>query len=278
MFENYNFKKQDFEAIERAVEMAYGKRLGRVFAQGLGDLDLVSYDAKFIYLWSRNNYPYLKKLKDSVCRFNICRLLHNRKLEDLDFTRMGLATGDFQLGGRPFKKLPQKIHVHAVPLTIWLESLKTKHQVSKRDLPFERTYYPIILLHEIAHFYFFENFNFRTPTQRRILELGKELIGNPRELRNLSQKELVNLLELRDTRALSELFSTLVELEAVKIFYPKLLEREIEKAAAFTTRRLDDPKAGKMEVAINANLYGKILAVYIFKSFPNWSEKLHKLF
>jgi hypothetical protein len=277
MFENYIFEKQDFRAIEKTISMTYDRQLERVFARGLGNFDLISYDAKFVYLWSRNDYSHLEKFKPAVCQFQIYRFLHNRGLEGLDFVRMGLATGDFQLGGRPFNGVPQKIHIHAVPLTIWLDLLEKQHKVPTRDLPFERTYYPIILLHEIAHFYFFENFSFRTSVQESTLVLAQELVKNPKELKILFQEDLANLLEPLDTRALSELFSTLVELEAVKIFYPKLLEREIQKMAAFTARRFEDPKVGKIEVAINANLYGKILAAYIFKSFPNWPEKLHQL-
>lgn len=279
MLKNYVFKKQDFGAIDKAVGMAYNGQLERVFAQGLGNFDLLSYDAKFIYLWSRNDYPHLEKLKNSICRFQIYRFPHNRRLEGPDFVRMGLATGDFQLGGKPFKKVPQKIHVHIVPLTIWLETLKGKHKVSGTDLSLRRAYYPIIILHEIAHFYFFENFSLKTSAQKRTLSLGEGLIEKPKELRGLSKKELAELLKPQDTRALSELFSTLVELEAVKIFYPKFLEKNIKQMATFTARRIKDAKdvkVGEIEIAINANLYGRILAPYIFKSFPNWPELLHR--
>lgn len=276
MFENYTFKKQDLKAIERAIGMAYDEKLKHVFARGLGGFDLVSYDSRFIYLWSRNDYPNLEKLKDSVCHFKIYRLPHKRELEGLDFRRMGLITGDFRLGGKYFGKLPQKIFIQATPLTAWLKQLEEIHNIPRKDLPYEKKYYGIILLHEIAHFYFFKKLKFKNTTQGKVLKLAKDLVKGHEKIRPLTKKGLSALFIPKDTRALSEAFSTLVELEATKIFYPKFLKKTIGQMVKYSKKHLED-EVGEIETAINANLYGKIVAISIFKSFPNWSERLHKL-
>lgn len=276
MFENYTFKKQDFTAIERAIGMAYDEKLEHVFARGLDEFDLVSYDSKFIYLWSRNDYPDLEKLKDSVCGFKIYRFLHKRRLAKTDFAKMGLATGDFRLGGEVFKEIPQKLTVHVTPLTAWIRRIRKSYNIPKKDVPYEKAYYHIILLHEIAHFYFFKKLKFKTPTQGKALKLAKILVKNPEEIKPLSKKIQDELLKPKDVRAIGEVFSTLVELEATKIFYPRFLKKTINQMVKYSKKHLED-EVGEIETAINANLYGKIAAIHIFKSFPNWPEELHRL-
>jgi len=276
MFKNYIFKKQDFAATEKAISMAYDKKLEHVFLHGLSDFDLVSYDSKFIYLWSRNDYPDLEKFKDSVCGFKIYRFLHKRQLAKTDFAKMGLATGDFRLGGEVFKEIPQKLTVHVTPLTAWIRRIRKSYNIPKKEVPYEKAYYHVILLHEIAHFHFFKKFNFKTPAQEKILKLAKSLVETPKRVKPLSKSELNELFTPKDIRALGEVFSTLVELEATKVFYPKYLRKTIDQMVKYSKKHLED-EVGDIETAINANLYGKIVAIYIFKSFPNWSEEFHKL-
>lgn len=269
MLEDYILAKKDFEAIEGGIKIAHSEKMRHAFPRGLGDLDLVSYDSKFIHLWSRNNYPNLKKLEDSVCQFKLYHFPHNLTLADGDYEKISLTTGGIKIGGKIFKNLPDPLNIQCAPLTA-----RTKLRINQYNVPVERTsheeaHYSAIVVHEFGHFYFDQNT--KDPLPRRLLHLTKPLA-------KVSEAELEDLLNPLNLDFLSELFATLVELEVLKIFYPTFLEEAVRGMNLYVRKKLDtSPQERKILLAKDDHLYAKILAPHIFKSFPNWPEKFHKL-
>lgn len=261
MLKDYVFTNKDFEAIEEGIKIAYGEEIKHVFPQGLNDLDLASYDSKFVYLWSRNDYQNLEKIRDSVCRFKIYRFPHKLILVENDYEKISLTTGGIKIGGIIFKDLPTSVNIQCTPITI-----RTKLRIKQHD----EAHYRAIIVHEFAHFYFDQHV--KHPFPEKLLNLAKSSM-------DLSESELAGLLNPPNLNFLSELFATLVELEVLKIFYPNFLEKTIEGMNLYVKKGLDvSPQERKILLAKDDHLYAKILAPYIFKSFPNWPEILHNLF
>lgn len=74
MFENYSASKQDFHAIEEALQFVWHPKMKFVFRDRskIANTVVVSYDSKFIYLWTKKRLPV----------YHIRKLPHTLKLKD----------------------------------------------------------------------------------------------------------------------------------------------------------------------------------------------------
>lgn len=268
MFKDYVLTKKDFEAVEEGIKTAYSEDMKHVFPRGLGDLDLASYDFKFIYLWSRSDYEGLEKIKDSVCRFKIYRIPHNLSLVNDDYGRISLTTGGIKIGGTIFKNLPAAINIQCAPLTARTKLKIYRYNTPAEEVSYEESHYRAIIVHEFGHYYFDQNV--QHPFPKQLLNLAESSV-------ELSDIELTDLLNPPNLNFLSELFATLVELEVLKVFYPEFLEQAIEGMNFYVKKNLEvSPLERKILLVKDGHPYAKILAPYIFKSFPNWPETLLK--
>lgn len=268
MFENYKFRKEDFEAIEEGIEIAYGEKMKHVFLRGLGDVDLVSYDSRFIYLWSRSDYLKLEKIKDSICKFRFYRYPHKLTLINSDYNKMSWASGGIKIGGIIFKDLPSSLNIHCAPVTARIKFWQNQHKIPTDVVAAEKSHYRAIIAHEFGHYYFSQNI--KHPILKQLLKLS-----NPST--KISDTKLIRLLEPPDLNSLNELFASLVELETLKVFYPKFLRKEIREMTLYVKGTLD--KNGlrkKVDLVGDDAVYAKILAPRIFEFFPNWPELLHQ--
>ena len=268
MFKSYKFKKEDFTAIEESIAMVYGKKMEHVFLHGLGDVDLTSYDSKFIYLWSRRNYPKIKKIKDSVCKFTVYRFPHKLILTDDDYLKMSWADGGIKIGGRIFRDLPSSYNIHCAPTTARVKLFLKQHEVPASGAAAENAHYRAVIAHEFAHYYF--DLNINHPFSKQLLKVSKSSA-------KLTETKLAKLLKPPAIDSLAELFASLIELETLKIFYPEFLKKEIKGMNLYVKRSLSKTACEKEITPINSShVYAKIMAPRVLKSFPNWPGLLHK--
>lgn len=269
MFENYKFRKEDFEAIEESIEIAYGEKMRNVFRCGLGNVDLASYDSKFIYLWSKRNYPKLEKIKESVCRFKVYRFPHKLNLVDSDYDRMSWACGGIKIGGIIFKDLPSSCNIHCAPVTARIKFWRKQYKIPISEVVAEKAHYRAIIAHEFGHYYFSQNI-----THSLLKQLSK--LSNPSI--KISDAKLIELLEPPDLNSLNELFASLVELETLKVFYPKFVKKEIKGMNLYAQKILNQGMLRrKTDLISDGAVYAKILAPRILESLSNWPKKLHEL-
>lgn len=275
-FSNFSISSNDFQLVEDGIEIAYGK-MGHVFKNGLEGVDVVSYDSKFFYIWSRKSYSGSEKIKDSVEEFKIYRLPHKEKVPKSTYEMLRFGVPGIKLGEKTYDKLPAKINIQAAPASVRLKLRAQRlEKPTKERVYYEEKHYVPIVVHEFGHFYYAKNFSY--PYLNQLLELTGHLFDELTQQNEALSVQPDTLLAPLDYHALTELYASLVEIEATKIYAPDILSKVLEimkqYAAGLLKKGREHPLPTRL--ATSPVLYAKILAPYFFQNIPDWPARFFK--
>ncbi len=84
MFKNYKAKQKDFDTVEEALAYVWHPEMNFVFRDNskIVHTIVVSYDSKFIYLWSPRPLKNLEELQRSLKNYSLYRIPHRLKIKD----------------------------------------------------------------------------------------------------------------------------------------------------------------------------------------------------
>lgn len=283
MFQDYNFSKKDSERIEEGLKIINSKKMQHIFTHKVGVVDILSFDSKFIYLWSRKNYKQKEKSKNSVENFRVYRLKHCFQISQSDYGGIYLSGGAIE--GKVEKMAPREINIIIPPFGAWDRLTRKKSNPSSYLTEYKEAYYSAIIGHEFAHWYSLQSLRF---SQKKFLNILQKLIEISKKQKKdfwgkeINNKELQFLLNPPSIDFLGELFAFLVGLEIIKIFYPKFFKKTLKTMTTYPGRSLKkkSPETKENLLLLDSHFYAHTLAPYIFKTFQNWQNipKLAKYF
>ena len=275
---NFSISPKDFQLIEDGIKIAYGK-MGHIFKNGLEDVDLVSYDSKFFYIWSRKAYSDLEKIRDSVEGFKVYRLPHQEKIPESTYEMLRFGVPGVKLGEKTYDKLPAKANIQAAPFSARLRFkcyTREMKKPTKAWVHYEEKHYPPIIVHEFGHFYYAKNFSY--PYLNQLLELTDFVLSELPQQDKVSHVKPDILLGPLDYHALTELYASLVELETTKIYAPDILDKVLEIMKQYAAGQLKKGREHPLQtrLATSPVLYAKIIAPYFLQNIPDWSTLFFK--
>jgi len=250
-----------------------------IFIHKIEAVDILSFDSKFIYLWSRKNYKQKEKFKDSVENFKIYKLKHHFQFSQNDY-RSSIYLSGGGIEGKIEKMAPREINIIIPPFGAWDRATKEKFNPLSYLREYKEAYYSAIVGHEFAHWYFLQNLR---SSQKRFLNLLQRLIKiSKKQKKDFLEKEIINNKELQfllnppSIDFLGELSAFLVGLEIIKIFYPKFLKKALKAMSTYPTKILEkkSPIIKESLLLLNSYFYAYVFAPYVFKSLPEWPKIL----
>lgn len=273
MFQTYNFSKKDFERIAEGLKIINSKKMRHIFSCKVTSIDILSFDSKFIYIWSKRNYKQ-KRFKNSVKNFKIYRLQHNFFLSQDDYKKNIYLSGGI-IEGKIEKKAPREINIVIPPFGAWDQLTRNKSNPLSYLTEYKEAYYSAIIAHEFAHWYFLQDLR---RSQKNFLNVLQKLIKiSKRQKKGFSGKEINNrelkfLLNPPSIDFLGELYAFLVGLEVIKIFYPKFLKKTLKTMTNYPAKILAKKPLEIKEslLFLDSHFYAHALASYLFQLLPDW--------
>ncbi len=257
----YKLKKNDFEAIEKILELVFKNKLKFIFPKGgLEKIDIETFDSTFIYLFSKNNYPLplSKKFKSKFT--NLYQIPHKRKLKEKDYKRAFAGLSRFS----QIKKINPFPLISCPPLNAYLSVRDPSSPYS-----FKESYLPT-LVHEYGHIYY---------------ELHRK-----KDYFNLSKKDFYKLVEASfllwkgkpakvplisippPVKSIGELFANLAEFT----FAEKFCKKHLINWKRSYLKEFKDPQHF-FEKRYDIYHFVWLFVPIIKKLHPDWNEWLLKL-
>lgn len=280
MFENYLANKKDLKAIEEAISVVWQKELDFIFNDKnlIKNVIVISYDSKYIYIWTKILLPKYKKLSSQLKDYNLYKIRHNINIDD-----------DEQLGwyaGLKIKKiakyLPKKLTIDNYQYPKISGSLLQpfiKSHINKKDAYDTKESYLATIVHEFGHIYFDQHKLYWYSDKKENLKYLKVAL----DLYNTKKVNLKNIkIKIPSYMSLTELYAFCAEYTVASLFWPKYktkldmvnakiielqIENEVNKNLNIQDSVLDAEK-GKHIFALTI---GKI----ILSLFPDsWPQKV----
>lgn len=285
-FKNYQIQKEDFEKIEEGVSLIFENKLRDIFPKNnLYDTDIETFDSKYIYLWSKENYKLKEtdKFKSRYLKIYEFPLKENLKPDDL-FKNFALKT-KFNKTKNILEKY-KKIGIPDIAPKLKVISLPPyKAEIEKRKKLLYKNYYkegyvPKII-HEFAHIYFkmyskkssFDDFE----KYKRAFPIAKKIW----EEKEVSKKALKEFSIVPAPIIFQEIFAYLSGLECAERFYPKY--SKIEKKLVTNMINYETKSKERLKESFLKNeswsrlFFCGIYAQIIKKNYPNWYDWLLKV-
>lgn len=282
MFENYIATKKDFRAIEGGIETVWRPEMAFVFKNKslLKNVVIISYDSKFLYLWTKIKLPKLKTFACSLINYQAYKIPHKVKLKD-----------EWQLGWRAHlsikqfeKLLPKKLQKSEfkIPKISGGLSKPFTELQKKKDIKLNPyiTYesYLATLVHEFAHIYWNQHKLWWYSNKKeniKYLRIAKQLYERKKEISKIP-------IYFPAATGITELFATCVEYWASKLFWPNhkknfdLFTKERLKQLIKTEEKKDlEREDSVLEPSRNPHDFAFIFGKIILTQYPkNWPQIL----
>jgi len=251
MFEDYVATKKDLEAVEEGLRFVEREELDFIFEDRslIEKVAVVSYDSKFVYLWSKNKLDHIP---------------HSLKIRDAD--QMAWSAG---LRIRDIKKLlPQKVANVSTPSGGLLTPFLGLQQGLNRPLnPYiTRESYLATLVHEFAHIYYNQYPRKKKEAELKLLSTALELFqGKDFDL------DSVNLKPYFLPEA-GEIFAFCTEYVASSLFWPTHKEN-LDKESIKMIKDLVDGKL-KHFIEDYPHKYAAVMGKIILAKYPkDWPRR-----
>jgi len=170
----YKASEKDFKAIEVGIQLACRYKR-QIFPFGLNKIDIVIYDSKDLYVWSKSKRK-LQKIRESIFGYNIYKIPHNKKLKKKYF----------YFGGATPQELLSIIKTNEIynffscaPFTVFIKLQKLRKW--KQNPYTTRESYSLTMVHEFAHAYY-NLFYKKIPILKEIKTQAKKFYKNEIEL------------------------------------------------------------------------------------------------
>jgi len=217
MFENYLANKKDLKAIEEAISVVWQKELDFIFNDKnlIKNVIVISYDSKYIYIWTKILLSKYKKLSTQLKDYNFYKFRHNLNISD-----------DEQLGwyaGLKIKKiakyLPKKLTTDNYQYPKISGSLLQpfiKSHINKKDAYDTKESYLATIVHEFGHVYFDQHKLFWYSNKKENLNYFRTALS----LYNAKKVNLKNIkIRIPSYMPLTELYAFCVEYTAANLFW-----------------------------------------------------------
>lgn len=207
MFEGYIATEKDFSAIEEGINLAYSKKISFFPRGGLEKADILMFDSKYVYIWSKKRHK-LKKLRESVHYLIIYRWKHNKKIQDSHYRRCGGIPEE--LRKVIFKILEHNKFFFCAPVTCFTKSQKKIRRAGVN--PFTtRESYIYTIIHEFGHHYYYLHSNIKANSSKLIRISAKA--WNNKKIENFKLPVPMSYI--------SELFAALCDMNISKLLKSK---------------------------------------------------------
>jgi len=286
MFENYLATDEDFRAIEEGLRTVWKKELDFIFKNRnlIEDVVVISYDAKFLYLWTRIKLPRLKTFTSNLSNYHTYKIPHKIKIKDEWQTgwRAGLSIKQFNklLSTRPQKSNFEIPKISGGLLTPFIE-LQKKKKV-KNNPYITRESFPATLVHEFGHIYWNQHKLWWYSNKKenlRYLKMAKQLYEQEEEIPKIPLYFPVNA-------GIGEIFAFCTEYWVSSVFWPKH-QHNLDIFAQERLRRLTTKERKKdleredsvLEPNKNPHDFAFVFSKIILARYPKtWPQKLLKKF
>lgn len=279
MFKNYLATKQDFRVIEDALQLIWHPKLDFVFRDktAIRTTVVVSFDSKFIYLWSQTEVSKLTRVPCRLKNYFAYKISHNLSIssESHRAWHAGLPPEIENLLPSSIKHsstftTPRIGGGLLTPFTTFQKSLNPKNN------PYTtRQSYLATVVHEFGHVYWNQHKLWWPSDKQENLEyltIAKRLYEN-------KQMNSKVLLHIPSAYGLSEVFATCAEYCASEIFWPKhkknfdvFAQNRLEKLIAEENKKDLDREDSVLESTRYlhdfAIVFGKILLALHPKTWP----------
>lgn len=210
----YRATKADFAALEQGI-LGAGKAAETLFPDGIEKIDVVLYDAKYLYVYSRNaGYKYKKLRKWG--KYQVYRVKHKGKLTERELARCA--------GGLPDagKVIGDKIAEQRFSCAPWgaFEAIQKK----RGSIYQHREGYFASVLHEYGHQY--------QKQQPNAIPVAVQLADRVGKIKLSPETDLES--------AKSEAFADWCELKGSKALYPKHYDRMKQRGEVVNVEKSDD--------------------------------------
>lgn len=276
----YLASSEDFRALEEAIQIVYSSKLKFIFQETkiLDKTSIISFDSKYIYLWTRLKFSYLKRVKKE--NYFLYKIPHGLNIKKEH--RIGWKSGIYIDELRNF--LPKTLFENNYEFPIISGSLLgdfIKNQIEmigKNNNPYiTKAGFLATIVHEFGHIYYYQHKNWWFSDKKSNLKLFKNslmLYKNPDKKINIK-------IEIPQPFLFSEVFAFCCEYEASKIFFPEHKTNLDKYAIEIINKnyKVEKQKNLEMEDSVfsdrssheSALILGKIL---IQKYPKNWAEKI----
>lgn len=232
MFKTYRATEQDFQAIEEGIRAVWRPEMDFVFKNKrlIENAVVVSYDSKFLYLWTKLKFPKLISFSCKFEDYHAYKIPHRLQIKDEH--QRGWSVG-LRIEGLE-KYLPKEIlkgnyqfpKISGSLLTPFIKS----HQASKKDGWLADAYntyesYLATIVHEFGHIYYNQHkpwwFSDKKENLKYLktalnLYLGKKVSKYPQ-------------IKIPRYPHLTEVFAFCVDYTAASLFWPNH-KKDIDKA------------------------------------------------
>ncbi len=276
----YLASSDDFKTIEKAITLVFSPKLSFIFKEKLllEHFLLVSFDSKYIYIWTTEHLDTLEKMKCSVEKITAGKIPHTIAFTDEDrLGWMSRITSDYI-----WNLLPNNLKVNEFTLPKMSGSLLGDFitQQTNKNQPFNpyvtEESYTATLIHEFAHLYYNQHKNWWYSNKTyniSLLDASLSLFE--------SKKTTIPILYTPSPLFLSELFAFCAEYAASEISFPRhkkamdtFSQQRIEKlrkVELIKDLETEDSTIGESTPHDTAIILGRIL----LKKYPtNWPEIL----
>lgn len=281
MFEDYLASKEDFEAIDEGINFVWKRELDFIFKDKkiIGKTIIISYDSKYLYLWSRILIPKIHKLSTNKNGYNFYKIPHKIKINDDN--QRGWQVG-FWIDNKGIEKyLPKKISAGNFQYPKIIGSLLEpfiKSHDKKTSAYYTRESYLATIVHEFGHVYFNQHKTWWYSNKNdnlKYLKTAFDLYSKNKIKRRIS-------VYFPCYFNLGELYAFCTDYTAASLFWPnhkkdidkcnleilkKMISVEKDKNLETENSVLEDEKGGH----IFSMVIGKIL---IEKFKKTWPQKL----
>jgi hypothetical protein len=145
MYQNYIASKKDLLAIEKALEVLWNSKLDYIFRykKRIENTPVISFDSKYIYLWTRKNYKY-----------NLSKFVHNIKNIN-DLSQKVWMSGIYieEIKNILEKETGKTINGPCGGLLTPFTKIHKKYSKTSNDPYFTKESYYATILHEFGHVY-----------------------------------------------------------------------------------------------------------------------------
>lgn len=278
----YLASSEDFRALEEAIQIVYSSKLKFIFQETkiLDKTSIISFDSKYIYIWTRLKFSNLKRIKKE--NYFLYKIPHSLDIKKEH--RIGWKSGIYIDGLRNF--LPKTLFENNYEFPIISGSLFgdfIKNQIEmigKNNNPYiTKAGFLATIVHEFGHIYYRQHKNWWFSSKQKNLKL---LNSSLMLFKNSNQKIEIEI-EIPHPFLFSEVFAFCCEYEASKVFFPKHKENLDKHAYEIIKKSIDMEKQKNLDIEDSvfsdrtsheaALILGKIL---IEKYPKNWPEKIIK--
>ena len=287
MFENYLASSQDLKDTEKGILFAWNKKLNPIFSNKklIEKVSIISFDSKFIYLWSRQKFPMFKQEITDLDQYYLFKIPHSMNFVDLDYSywiASILKKEFYKYLPKLFTLKSQQIfpRICGGPLTPFVKI----HQKMKetKEYPYDayttKESYLATIVHEFAHCYFEQQFS----SWHGVKSYNLKLIQNAIELYEKNKNSCLQKIQLPVSSSISELFAFCAEYSAAKTLWPAHL-KNIDHFAAEKLKQLIEKEKTKnlnLEASVideDSHCFASIVGKIIMHKYPyDWQSFIYK--